>query len=750
MNLTRLAVVIAAVAAPMMVTYAQEKTTLLDTMTVVGTRTETTVRDNPASVSVVEREQIEKRGADSVAELLRDVPGVSVVDTAVAGMKRIRIRGEQSNRVVILVDGQEMTDHSSFGAPFLIDPFNIERIEVVRGPASVMHGAKAIGGVINVITKKGAADPVVVELGAGYFSGSKGKQVSAAVSGTLDRFDYRLSVSGDDHKDRRVAKGRHSPDSKKLPNSGSENKDASLHLGVKLGERENHYLSFKANEHRLKADGWEDNFSLVKGFNARDIAMSISDSIGGMIHPESTLDIVRFNANLPKRDLKKVGLYYEGIDLGPLVRKVTSDFFYQKVDRKFANDITLDGPGVTMPSGSPAPVIVNMQSNSVDTTKTFGGSTQIDFSLLENHYTVAGAQFLKDTLDTDKLTQPTVTVMSPVFPGPLPWPGPGPYPITPSISATEAFDKATMQTTSAFLQDEWTLPNDFKLIGGVRYYHVKSKLDKTSSTNHAAGEKSTHSRFVKSLGLTWTGLNHTTLRAGYSEGYVMPTLLEQFTDSRAGRGITLHGNPDLSPERSQSFDLGLRYQNRGVVFDGTLFYTKSKQYITFESCANGHGCSGGDIYVNADKAKSYGLELLIEYWLKDTPYTPYLTTTLMRRKITVDDFSTYKTDVPAISGDLGMRYERSFAGTDLWADAFVQASSKTDKKERDILKSGKESRHLSGWSTLNFAVGGNFGDEGQHRLALHLNNLNNRHYRASVDEMPATGRNFVVTFNTSL
>lgn len=119
MNRTRLAVVIATVFAPIMVAHAQEKTTLLDTMTVVGTRTETTVRDNPASVSVVEREQIEKRGADSLAELLRDVPGVSVVDTAVAGMKRIRIRGEQANRVMILVDGQEMTDHSSFGAPFL-------------------------------------------------------------------------------------------------------------------------------------------------------------------------------------------------------------------------------------------------------------------------------------------------------------------------------------------------------------------------------------------------------------------------------------------------------------------------------------------------------------------------------------------------------------------------------------------------------------------------------------------------------
>lgn len=737
MNKSRLALVVMAAMSPVLV-QAHEKTTLLDTMTVVGTRTETTVRDNPASVSVVEREQIEKRGADSVAELLRDVPGVSVVDTAVAGMKRIRIRGEQSNRVVILVDGQEMTDHSSFGAPFLIDPSNIERIEVVRGPASVMHGAKAIGGVINVITKKGAADPVVVELGAGYFSGSKGKQAMAAVSGTLDRFDYRLSVSGDDHKDRRVAKGRHSPDSKKLPNSGSKNKDVSLHLGMKLGARENHYLAFKANRHKLEADGWEDNFSLVNGLPATGIVESVT---GGHI------DVTQFNANLPKRDLNKTGLYYEGTDLSPLVRKVNADVFYQKVDRKFDNSIRLEGDDVIYSSFPPAEVALGMASNSKDTTKTYGGSAQIDFAFHADHYTVAGVQYLKDELETDKSN--LVHLLKVVPPA---W-----FPVVPpahlfplQVGDSVNFDKATMRTASAFMQNEWTLPNDFKLIGGVRYYHVKSKLDKTRGSKHQAGESSSHSRFVKSLGLTWAGLEHTTLRGGYSEGYVMPSLLEQFTDSRAGRGITLHGNPDLSPERSQNYELGLRYQNRGVVFDSTLFYTKSKQYITFESCELTGRCVGGDIYTNADKAKSYGLELLMEYWLKGTPYTPYLTTTLMRRKVTMDDFATYKTDVPAISGQLGMRYERSFAGTDLWADGFVQAASKTDKKERDIEKSGKVSRHLSGWSTLNFAVGGNFGDEGQHRLALHLNNLNNRHYRASVDEMPATGRNFVVTFNTSL
>lgn len=732
---TRLALVIAALS-PMLVVQAQEKTTLLDTMTVVGTRTETSVRDNPASVSVVEREQIEKRGADSIAELLRDVPGVSVVDTAVAGMKRVRIRGEQSNRVVILVDGQEMTDHSSFGAPFLIDPANVERIEVVRGPASVLYGAKAIGGVINVITKKGAADPVVLELGTGYYSGTKGKQANAAVSGTLERFDYRLSVSADDHKDRRVAKGYHSPDSTKLPNSASENKDVSLHLGMKLGEAENHYLSFKANRHKLEAEGWEDNFSLVQGLPAAGIVNSVT---GGDV------DVNQFNANLPKRDLKKYGLYYEGTNLSPLVRKVHVDGFYQKVDREFDNAIRLEGDNVVYSSFPPSEVALSMASNSMDTTKTYGGSAQVDFALHDDHYTLFGVQYLKDELETDKSN--LVHLLKVVPPAWFPVAPPThlfPLPVGDSVN----FDKATMRTTSAFMQDEWTLPNDFKLIGGVRYYHVKSKLDKTEGSKHDAGESSTHSRFVKSLGLTWTGLEHTTLRGGYSEGYVMPSLLEQFTDSRAGRGITLHGNPDLSPERSQNYELGMRYQNRGVVFDGTLFYTKAKQYITFEACDS--RCTGGDIYTNADKATSYGLELVTEYWIEDTPYTPYLNTTLMRRKITVDDFSTYKTDVPAISGQFGLRYENSFTAGDLWADAFVQAASQSQKKERDIKKSGKVSRNLSGWSTLNFAVGGNFGEVGQHRVALHLNNLNNRHYRASVDEMPATGRNFVLTFNTSL
>lgn len=498
----------------------------------------------------------------------------------------------------------------------------------------------------------------------------------------------------------------------------------------------------------MEAEGWEDNFSLVTLKN-----IGINPIIAGReanINIEEA-ELTQFNANLPKRDLDKFGLYYEGAELGPVLRKINADVFYQKVKREFDNAIRINGGSgqVFIPSLGPAGQSFSMDSSSIemdstsyDKTETYGGSLQLDFQLHPEHYSLFGVQYLKDDLETAKNNNITVVDFDAPFMPPIAAFKP-PYKVK-----SQSFDKATMQTASTFVQDEWTLPNDFKLIGGVRYYNVESKLDKTSGSKHKAGENSTHSRFVKSLGLTWTGLEHTTLRGGYSEGYVMPTLLEQFTDSRAGRGITLHGNPDLSPERSQNYELGLRYQNRGVVFDGTLFYSKAKQYITFESCDS--RCSGGDIYINADKATSYGLELLAEYWIADTPYTPYLNTTLMRRKVTVEDFSTYKTDVPAISGQLGLRYENSFAGSDLWADAFVQAASQSQKKERDIEKSGKVSRHLSGWSTLNFAVGGNFGEQAQHRLALHLNNLNNRHYRASVDEMPATGRNVVLTFNTSL
>jgi hemoglobin/transferrin/lactoferrin receptor protein len=76
--------------------HAQDNATWLDTIAVVGTRTETSVQDNPASVTVVDEEEISRKSGESIADMLRDVPGVQVVDASAPGMKRLSIRGESS------------------------------------------------------------------------------------------------------------------------------------------------------------------------------------------------------------------------------------------------------------------------------------------------------------------------------------------------------------------------------------------------------------------------------------------------------------------------------------------------------------------------------------------------------------------------------------------------------------------------------------------------------------------------------
>ncbi len=80
----------------------------------------------------------------------------------------------------------------STGQPLLIDPASIERIEVLRGSSSVVSGGRAIGGVVNIVTKKGADKPLEISTQAGYFSATKGYRASTALSGSQAGFDYRL------------------------------------------------------------------------------------------------------------------------------------------------------------------------------------------------------------------------------------------------------------------------------------------------------------------------------------------------------------------------------------------------------------------------------------------------------------------------------------------------------------------------------------------------------------------------------
>lgn len=133
--------------------------TALQQIVVTATGFEQNVKDAPASITVVSREELEKGAFRDLTDALRDVQGVAV--TGVANEKDVFIRGLPGAYTLILVDGKRQSTrdartngNSGFEQSFIPPISAIERIEIVRGPMSSLYGSDAMGGVINIITRK--------------------------------------------------------------------------------------------------------------------------------------------------------------------------------------------------------------------------------------------------------------------------------------------------------------------------------------------------------------------------------------------------------------------------------------------------------------------------------------------------------------------------------------------------------------------------------------------------------------------
>lgn len=142
---------------------AQDNTQTLSEVVVSASGFEQQIKDAPASISVVTRQDLETKNFRDLADALQGVEGIDVRGgTGKTGGFDISIRGMPSDYTLILVDGRRVsaagdTTPNGFGASqtSLIPPLSaIERIEVVRGPMSTLYGSDAMGGVINIITRK--------------------------------------------------------------------------------------------------------------------------------------------------------------------------------------------------------------------------------------------------------------------------------------------------------------------------------------------------------------------------------------------------------------------------------------------------------------------------------------------------------------------------------------------------------------------------------------------------------------------
>jgi vitamin B12 transporter len=166
----------------------------LEPVIVTATSIATPVSRVGSSVTVITREQMEQLGSNSALEALRQVPGISLVQTGTrGGTVDLFTRGGRPDFTLVLIDGVQMTDQSGRAnlAHFTID--NIERIEVVRGPQSALYGADALSGVINIITNKGDGEPTIeVSAAAGNLDNRLG---TFSFSGSAEAFNYSIAGS---------------------------------------------------------------------------------------------------------------------------------------------------------------------------------------------------------------------------------------------------------------------------------------------------------------------------------------------------------------------------------------------------------------------------------------------------------------------------------------------------------------------------------------------------------------------------
>jgi vitamin B12 transporter len=199
---------------------------------VTATRNPLPGRDIGASVIVLQRDDFERKGAQTVSEMLRGLPGLSMRRSGGAGSNtEILIRGDKGGHTMMMIDGVELGDASTIEKNFDIGDLplhDVERIEIVKGPHSVAYGGSGLSGVIHIITRRPAAGiggSAGVELGSYETYGAH-----ARVAGQTGALGYAASVAG-----KRTDGYSHTGSRDDGERDGFERKDGSLRFQYGAG-----------------------------------------------------------------------------------------------------------------------------------------------------------------------------------------------------------------------------------------------------------------------------------------------------------------------------------------------------------------------------------------------------------------------------------------------------------------------------------------------------------------------------------
>lgn len=213
---------------------------------VTATRTEQEVKETPAAVQIITREDIDKMGAKNLADALKLATGIDVGSAAMVGGS-VTIRGMDTRHGLILIDGERLVSEGSYATANTyewerINLDNVERIEIVRGPVSSLYGSDALGGVINIITRKSPKQALLISFSPKRYldHGGVGEDDTFIRydSGKMGPFAWSLSAG---LKDSTPLKN----EDNSTKNQFGERKNINFRASYDIGD--NHGLEFKAD-----------------------------------------------------------------------------------------------------------------------------------------------------------------------------------------------------------------------------------------------------------------------------------------------------------------------------------------------------------------------------------------------------------------------------------------------------------------------------------------------------------------------
>ncbi len=264
----------------------------LDKVVVTATMTEKNIDDAPGSVQVINSKEIEEMGAQTVADALEQATGLFVERVEAGRVTSPNIRGTGTRHSLVLIDGRRMAwGYKNYMDIDQIPLEMVEKIEIIRGPASALYGSDAIGGVVNIITRK---PPKKLTLNSTLQAGINGYGEGAELAGrgyigdTIDRFGF---IVGGGYRN----KNKWDRDSI-VPDDGDHEKLGSVsgRLGFKLNEQHSFLTGFEYSNKNREGLRYYQNRNRTR--DADDTTHSYFAQYNGVFQPDLNLMLLANHA----------------------------------------------------------------------------------------------------------------------------------------------------------------------------------------------------------------------------------------------------------------------------------------------------------------------------------------------------------------------------------------------------------------------------------------------------------------------